>query len=203
MTTCERCERFSTQFALIAILVIVLLVAPVSSSASAMVSHFVADGPFTDAGLFCNPSGGGQICAQLSVFSVGSSTASIFYALFLPDGSSFQGFGTIPSVAPTDTSTLDPSVFTNTFLRRERQLLKLAWFWRDRQWYLEANQIILQPFHLLYCLTHWPCPVPPVQQFSSSAAKGAWTFSQPTLSSAYWGTASKAPGISGRNVAHK
>jgi len=45
MTTCERFSKF----AVIAMLMIVLLAAPVSSSAAATVSHFVANGPFTDA----------------------------------------------------------------------------------------------------------------------------------------------------------
>jgi hypothetical protein len=105
----------------IAMLMIVLLAAPVSSNAAATVSHFVANGPFTDAFFSCNANG---VCAQLAVFSGGS---AIFYALFLPDGSSFQGFGTIPSenvthidsqtltLAPTDTSTIDPALFTNLF----------------------------------------------------------------------------------------
>ena len=84
---------FPTQFALIAKLMIVLLAAAVSSSASATVSHFRANGPFTDAFPSCNASG---VCAQLSVFSVGSSSASIFYSVSLPGGSSFQGFGAIP-----------------------------------------------------------------------------------------------------------
>jgi hypothetical protein len=117
MTTCERFSKF----AVIAMLMIVLLAAPVSSSAAATVSHFVANGPFTDAFFSCNANG---VCAQLAVFSGGS---AIFYALFLPDGSSFQGFGTIPSenvthidsqtltLAPTDASTIDPALFTNLF----------------------------------------------------------------------------------------
>ena len=119
------CERLSTQFALTAMVMIVLLAAPVSSRASATVFHFVANGPFTDAFFTCNASGA---CAVLSVSSGGNSNAPqafIFYALFLPSGESFQGFGTIPSenvtsidsktltLAPTDTSTI--AGFTNLF----------------------------------------------------------------------------------------
>jgi hypothetical protein len=118
-------ERFSTQFALTAMLMIVLLAVSVSSSASATVSRFMANGPFTDAFPSCNASG---VCAELSVFSGGTSNApqiSIFYVLFLPDGSLFLGSGTIPSenvtninsktltLAPTNTSTI--AGFTNIF----------------------------------------------------------------------------------------
>ena len=124
MTTCG---RFPTQFALSAMLTIVLLAAPVSSSAAVPVTHFQANGTFSDVFFSCNASG---VCASISVFLGGSSSAPqtfLSYGLFLPSGEFFFGFGTIPNanvtasdsktltLATTDTSTIDPSLFTNTF----------------------------------------------------------------------------------------
>jgi hypothetical protein len=118
------CEKFPTPFALTAMLTIVLLAAPISSSAAVPVTHFQANGTFSDVFFTCNAS----VCGALSVFLGGSSSAPqtfVFYELFLPDGSFFFGFGTIPNanvtkndsksltLAPTDTSTI--AGFTNLF----------------------------------------------------------------------------------------
>jgi hypothetical protein len=116
--------RFPTPLALAAMLTIVLLAAPASSSAAVPVAHFQANGTFSDV-FSCDASG---FCGALSVFLGGISRAPqtfVSYVLLQPTGEMFIGFGTIPNanvtkndsktltLAPTDTSTIEG--FTNQF----------------------------------------------------------------------------------------